>query len=73
MNLTIIKEEIKRNQGKKIKIVHSGSRNKIEVYEGYIYAVYPQIFSIMTNSNNYVQTRSFSYNDILSKTIEIFV
>lgn len=73
MDLNIIKNEIIKNKGKKVKIIHNGSRNKVEIYEGYIYAVYPQIFSIMTNSNNYVQTRSFSYNDVLSKTIEIYV
>lgn len=67
MNLDVIKEKIKNNIGKKVRITVFGIRNKVNYYEGSLYKVYPNIFSIIANNIE----KSFSYRDIITKDIEI--
>ena len=67
MNIDIVKNEINRNIGKKVKITIHGMRNKIEFYEGNIYRIYPNIFTI---SSQYGE-KSFTYRDVITKDITI--
>lgn len=53
---------------KKIKIIYCGSRNKKEVYYGYVFKLYLNVFVI---KNDYNETKCFSYVDVLTKTVKI--
>lgn len=67
MNINIIKEQLQKNLNKNLTLTLRGMRNKKEVYEGYLYKLYPNIFSIMTRHGE----KSFSYSDIATKDILI--
>ena len=67
MNIDIIKEKLSDKIGKNVIITERGCRNKKFIYEGIIYKMYPNIFSIMTRNGE----KTFSYSDIASKTIFI--
>ena len=67
MNIDIIKDGMSDKIGRRVVITERGSRNKKFIYEGYIYKMYPNIFSIMTRNGE----KTFSYSDIASKTIYI--
>lgn len=67
MNLDIIKSNISRNIGRKVIITEKGMRNKRSIYEGILYKLYPNIFSIKTR----IGEKSFSYADVATKTILI--
>ncbi len=63
MNINIIKDEIKRNKGKKVIVKIYGMRNRIETIEGIITKVYPNLFMV----ENRRESKSISYADIISK------
>ena len=67
MNLDIIKNSLLNKIGKKVIITEKGMRNRKQIFEGIIYKLYPNIFSIMTRSGE----KTFSYSDIATKTILI--
>lgn len=63
MNIDIIRDEIKKNIGKKVLVKIYGMRNKKDFIEGIITKVYPNLFLV---ENNY-ESRSISYADIITK------
>jgi uncharacterized protein Veg len=65
MNIDIIKESVKKNIGRKVTIIESGTRNRKQFFDGTIYRLYPNIFSILTKDGE----KTFSYSDIATKTI----
>lgn len=67
MNLDIIKGSLSNKIGKKVIITEKGMRNRKQIFEGTIYRLYPNIFSIMTRSGE----KTFSYADIATKMILI--
>ena len=69
MTIEKIKKKINRSMGKDVKIICRGSRNKREEYVGKIDASYNYIFTIKSDDNS---TKSFSYCDVLTKTVQIY-
>lgn len=69
MNIKIIKNEIEKNVGKKVIGKINMGRNKFENFEGIINASYPFLFTIESEN----EIKSFSYSDVLTKTIELKV
>ena len=67
MNLDIIKDKIFQKIGSNVIITEKRMRNRKSIFEGYIYKLYPNIFSIMTNNGE----KTFSYADYATKTIHI--
>lgn len=62
-----IKEDVKKLIGKNVKIVVDIGRNKIEEYDGKIIKTHDNIWLFSEKEN----IRSFSYTDILIKTVTI--
>lgn len=67
MNLDIIKSKLLTKLGSEVTITVKGIRNKKSIYEGKIYKLYPNIFSIMTRNGE----KTFSYADIATNDILI--
>lgn len=67
MNIKLVREQIASNLNKKVRITVYGLRNKISRYEGILYKVYPNIFSIVEDGVE----KSFSYNDFITGDIKI--
>ena len=70
MNIKNIKKYLKYKVGSNIVVVYYGSRNRKEKYIGIIYKTYDNIFTIKQNDG---EVKSFSYIDILTKTIQISI
>lgn len=68
MNLNIVKDNLKKYLGSKITIKYNLGRNKYEKYDVKIVKLYNNVF-IVENDNK--EVKSFSYNDIIMKTIKI--
>ena len=68
MNVNKIKNILSGLLGKRVKLIYFGSRNKKEVYCGYIYKLYRNVFVIKNELND---TKCFSYVDILTKSLKI--
>lgn len=67
MNLDVIKSKIEKMINKNVRVTVIGMRNKKEIYDGYVYKLYPNIFSVMTRNGE----KSFSYADVAAKDILI--
>ena len=67
MNLDIVKSELSKKINNKVIVTEKGMRNRKNIFEGYIYKLYPNIFSIMTKNGE----KTFSYADFATKTILI--
>lgn len=70
MNIKSVKNYLKMKIGSNIVIIYYGSRNRKEIYRGILYRLYSNIFVIKLYSG---EIRSFSYVDILTKTIQICI
>lgn len=55
--------------GKNVTVVLYGSRNKKEKYFGVVYKLYQNIFIIKLANGS---VKSFSYIDVLTKTVKIY-
>ena len=67
MNIDLIKKDLAKNLNRQVVVTVYGLRNKINHYEGILYKIYPNIFSIMQNGIE----KSFSYNDYIIGDIKI--
>lgn len=64
-----IKEQLHQYLGENVTIRYNLGRNKYEQYRVKIKELYNNIFLVQTDIDN--QIKSFSYNDIITKTIKI--
>ena len=69
MTIEKIKEQLNNHLGEQATIRYNLGRNKIAKYEGVIKSLYNHIFTIETENNKII--KSFSYSDIITKTIKI--
>ena len=67
MNINIIKEEIKGKINRKVSISVFGLRNRVNRYEGVIYKVYPNIFTVLIGN----EEKSFTYRDVITGEVKI--
>lgn len=67
MNLDIIKDEIKAKQNMTVQIVVYGMRNKVTRYVGKIKTMYPNIFTLSTDTGE----KSFTYADVATGEVKI--
>lgn len=71
MRIDTIKNELKLHLGNKALIKCNIGRNKIESYTGIIKKLYNRIFVVEVNHNNTIENKTFSYSDIINKTVKI--
>lgn len=67
MNIELVKNDLKKHVGKNVKVTVYGLRNRIERYEGMLYKIYPNIFTILYENTE----KSFPYRDIITKDINV--
>ena len=70
MNIKQIKNYLLSKINSPVIIIYNGSRNRKEKYKGRIYKIYNNVFTIKLDNN---EVKSFSYIDILIKTIQIYI
>lgn len=67
MNPSIVKEKLNSHIGEKVVIKYNLGRNKYEKYNAIIKELYKNIFLVEVNE----EIKSFTYSDIITKTIKI--
>ena len=70
MNIISIKNYLRTKIGSRIVVIYYGSRNRKEIYKGVLFKLYGNIFTIRLLNG---EIKSFSYIDILTKTIQICI
>ena len=67
MNINIVKEEISKNINRKVSIAVYGLRNRVNRYEGIIYKMYPNLFTVLVKNKE----KSFNYRDVITGEVKI--
>lgn len=67
VNLNVVKDNLKNNLNKKVLISVYGLRNRVDRYEGTLYKVYPNIFTVLIRG----EEKSFTYRDVITGEVKI--
>jgi len=59
--------------GSKIRLKANRGRNRIVEREGVLESIYPNIFVVKLNERKIERRVSYSYADVLTETVELFV
>lgn len=70
MTIDSVRKELGNHIGKEVVIKYNLGRNKVEKYRVVIKELYNYVFLVELN-NNFNEVKSFSYSDIITKTIKI--
>ncbi len=74
-DLLLVKKSLQQNIGRSVRLVSRHGRKKAIVSRGTIESIYPCIFTIRLDSNGSDLPKnnlvSYSYADVLTKTIEL--
>lgn len=68
-----IKRDLESFVGSKIRLKANRGRNRIIEREGILESIYPNIFVIKLNERKIERRVSYSYADVLTETVELFV
>ena len=71
MNINTVKEQIENHIGDEAKIKCNLGRNKIAEYDATIKKIYNHIFLVEVKDKANCFIKSFSYSDIITKTVKI--
>lgn len=71
MTLEEIKNKVCENVGNSVTIKYNLGRNKVEKYNVRIKETYKNIFIVEINDGSKSEIKSFSYTDVMTKTIKI--
>ncbi len=66
-----MKNDLNEHIGKKATIKYNLGRNKYEKYNVIIKELYNNIFLVEMNISSNTMVKSFSYSDVITKTIKI--
>lgn len=72
MNIKNIKTNLEKNKGKILRFKFNGARNQTEEFFGTIENMYNYVF-VVRLADTKQQVKSFSYADILTESLQVFV
>jgi len=70
-DMTSIKKELSKHLGQKVIFKANRGRRRSCIYEGHIENIYDSLFTIAVNVEDSVQIQSYTYGDVLTRTVEI--
>lgn len=71
MTIDQVKKKLNDNIGNRVLIKHNLGRNKYEKYHVIIKELYNYIFTVEMDEQDNKEIKSFSYSDVITKTIKI--
>ena len=71
MNISKIRNDIKSIKGRMLHFKYNGARNQVEDFYGMVENTYNYVFTIRIQEKNCI--KSFSYNDVITKSLQFFL
>lgn len=68
-----IKKDLESFVGSKIRLKANRGRNRIVEKEGVLESIYPNIFVVKLDERKVERRVSYSYADVLTETVELFI
>ena len=72
-SLQQIKLDLESCVGKRVKLRANRGRKKIVEAEGVIESTYPKIFVVKLDASHSIERLSYTYADVLTRTVEVMV
>lgn len=72
-SLQQIKLDLEASVGKRVKLRANRGRKKIIEAEGVIESTYPKLFVVKLDASHSLERLSYTYADVLTKTVEVMV
>lgn len=72
-NIQQIKLDLEACVGKRVKLRANRGRKKIVEAEGVIESTYPKIFVVKLDESHSIERLSYTYADVLTRTVEVMV
>lgn len=66
-----VKEELNKHIGDEVTIKYNLGRNKFEKYNVKLKKLYDHVFTVELEKHQNKEIKSFSYSDVITKTIKI--
>ena len=66
-----VKEELNKHIGDEVTIKYNLGRNKFEKYNVKLKKLYDYVFTVELEKHQHKEIKSFSYSDVITKTIKI--
>lgn len=66
-----VKEELNKHIGDEVTIKYNLGRNKFEKYNVKLKKLYDHVFTVELKKHQNKEIKSFSYSDVITKTIKI--
>ncbi len=74
MDVAFVREAVKSNLGKKVKIRSHTGKRKFHITEGILSETYPSIFLVKVNQEGEgVQTVSYTYTDVITREVQMML
>ena len=67
MNIELVKRDLAKKLNRNVIVSVYGMRNRVTRYEGKLYHLYPNIFTIITDG----EEKSFPYYDVITGEVKI--
>jgi uncharacterized protein Veg len=71
MTLAEIRRDLEACRGRRLRLQAHRGRHKVIVREGVLEQTYPNVFTVRLIDDDTVKRVSYSYSDVLTKTVEI--
>lgn len=68
-----IRKDLESFVGSKVRLKANRGRNRIIEREGILESIYPNIFVVKLNERKVERRVSYSYADVLTETVELFI
>jgi len=68
-----IRKDLESFVGSKVRLKANRGRNRIVEREGILESIYPNIFVVKLNERKVERRVSYSYADVLTETVELFI
>ncbi len=72
-DLTQVKKDIEKHKNCAVTVKSNGGRQKIKKFDGVIKDTYPSVFTIMLQNSKGGNIKTYSYVDLLTNNVELFL
>ena len=70
-NISDVKQMVKACQSRRVNVRVNLGRNKIQTFSGVLSGVYPALFTVLPDDEDFLGKTAYSYSDVLCGSVKI--
>ncbi len=72
-DLNLARKDVEKYKGRVVTVKANNGRQKVKKYDGVITDAYPSVFTIMLKDSKSGTLKTYSYVDLITNSIELFL